>query len=60
MMILFQKRLLLSFFSDEHGNDDYEKNDFRQTEVSEKFFEQDINDEEEDFEIPAFLRRQKF
>ena len=47
-------------FSDEHGNDDYEKNDFRQTEVSEKFFEQDINDDEEDFEIPAFLRRQKF
>ena len=27
---------------------------------SEKLFDQDTNDEDEDFEIPAFLRKQKF
>ena len=27
---------------------------------TEKLFESDSNNEEEDFEIPAFLRRQKF
>ena len=30
------------------------------TSVSEQLFDQEINEEEEDFEIPAFLRKQKF
>ena len=29
-------------------------------EHTEKLFDQDLNEEDEDFEIPAFLRKQKF
>jgi len=48
-------------FSEEQSfkeNVDLEKNELINNE-SEQLFDQDIN-EEEDFEIPAFLRKQKF
>ena len=42
-------------------NESLNENDFDESNEthSEKLFDQDINDEE-DFEIPAFLRKQKF
>jgi len=48
-------------FSNEINIEDggIEENNDAQEETNEKLFEQD-NNEEEDFEIPAFLRRQKF
>ena len=46
-------------FSDEtHQNEESSSDEINESQ-SEKLFEQDIN-EEEDFEIPAFLRKQKF
>jgi len=46
-------------FSDENNHADDQSDDYKEEEVSERLFDQDVN-EEEDFEIPAFLRRQKF
>ena len=46
-------------FSDDQMKDDTETDIFEEQRPSEQLFDQDIN-EEEDFEIPAFLRRQKF
>ena len=46
-------------FSDDLMKDDNETEIFEEQRPSEQLFDQDIN-EEEDFEIPAFLRRQKF
>ena len=47
-------------FSDEQNNQEpSEANLSLEDKDSEKLFDQDMN-EEEDFEIPAFLRRQKF
>ena len=46
-------------FSDDQTSVIAEKNESKQDDISEELFDQDIN-EEEDFEIPAFLRRQKF
>ena len=46
-------------FSDDQMKDDTETDIFEKQTPSEQLFDQDIN-EEEDFEIPAFLRRQKF
>ena len=46
-------------FSDENNYADDQSDDYKEEEVSERLFDQDVN-EEEDFEIPAFLRRQKF
>jgi len=50
-------------FSEEQSNqlEDYnsENSDLNNSENKEELFNQDLN-EEEDFEIPAFLRRQKF
>ena len=37
----------------------YRKQMIKKLMISEQLFDQDIN-EEEDFEIPAFLRKQKF
>ena len=45
-------------FSDDQTKDEAETN-IDEENVSKQLFDQD-NDEEEDFEIPAFLRRQKF
>ena len=46
-------------FSDEKNQVDTETRDQDENSVSEQLFDQDTN-EDEDFEIPAFLRRQKF
>ena len=46
-------------FSEEQTNEDPEFSDPNEENESEKLFDQDVN-EDEDFEIPAFLRRQKF
>ena len=46
-------------FSDENISEDNNQNDVSEESSSENLFESDTN-EEEDFEIPAFLRRQKF
>ena len=47
-------------FSEEQNNlDDNELNNNKDSNETEQLFDQDSNDEEE-FEIPAFLRRQNF
>ena len=46
-------------FSDDQINEEEDKKVSKEENVSKELFEQEAN-EEEDFEIPAFLRRQKF
>ena len=46
-------------FSEDHNEEVYENKELRGDEKEEQLFDQDVN-EDEDFEIPAFLRRQKF
>ena len=46
-------------FSDERLQEDLSSETIRDEKEDEQLFDQDVN-EEEDFEIPAFLRRQKF
>ena len=46
-------------FSDDQPHEDLENKDANETNISEQLFDQDTS-EDEDFEIPAFLRRQKF
>ncbi len=46
-------------FNDSNNEADKEANDSEESVSEERLFDQDIN-EDEDFEIPAFLRRQKF
>ena len=46
-------------FNDSNNQADKEANDSEDSASEEQLFDQDIN-EDEDFEIPAFLRRQKF
>ena len=46
-------------FTEDQNSELKDKADEKQNNMSEELFDQDIN-EEEDFEIPAFLRRQKF
>jgi len=46
-------------FSDDQPYEEVEKEDTIQTDSAEQLFDQDTS-EDEDFEIPAFLRRQKF
>ena len=46
-------------FSEEQHQESIEKNDSVEDAREEQLFDQD-NNEDEDFEIPAFLRRQKF
>ncbi len=46
-------------FNDSNNEADKEANDSEDSVLEEQLFDQDIN-EDEDFEIPAFLRRQKF
>ena len=46
-------------FNDSNNEADKEANDSEDSVSEEQLFDQDIN-EDEDFEIPAFLRRQKF
>ena len=45
-----------TLFSDENPSSE---NEAHSSEAEQKFFSQE-NNQEEDFEIPAFLRRQKF
>ena len=46
-------------FSEEHEQDDHKSKDHEENNLTDQLFDQDSN-AEEDFEIPAFLRRQKF
>ena len=46
-------------FSEEHDTENSEQNDLPENQKTNELFDQDTN-EDEDFEIPAFLRRQKF
>ena len=46
-------------FSEEHNTENSKENDFSENQNTTELFDQDLN-EDEDFEIPAFLRRQKF
>ena len=46
-------------FSDEPNQDHIEQEDEKNESLKDELFDQE-NNEEEDFEIPAFLRRQKF
>ena len=46
-------------FSEEHVEENTESTEIRENNENEQLFDQDVN-EDEDFEIPAFLRRQKF
>ena len=46
-------------FSEEHNIENSKENDFSENQNTTELFDQDLN-EDEDFEIPAFLRRQKF
>ena len=46
-------------FSDDQPHEEVEKQDTIHTDSAEQLFDQDTS-EDEDFEIPAFLRRQKF
>ena len=46
-------------FSDEQNQVDVETKDVSKENATDQLFDQDTN-EDEDFEIPAFLRRQKF
>ena len=46
-------------FSDDQNHFNHESNTQSEHDRTEQLFEEDVN-EEEDFEIPAFLRRQKF
>ena len=46
-------------FSDEQNQVDVETKDVSEENAKDQLFDQDTN-EDEDFEIPAFLRRQKF
>jgi cell division protein FtsZ len=47
-------------FSDERLQEDLSSESPRNEKEDEQLFDQDVKEEEEDFEIPAFLRRQKF
>ena len=46
-------------FSEEQNYEDSEINEIKEDNISDQLFDQE-NNEDEDFEIPAFLRRQKF
>ncbi len=46
-------------FSEEHSTENSKQNDLSEKQNTTELFDQDLN-EDEDFEIPAFLRRQKF
>ena len=46
-------------FSEEHSTENSKQNDLSENQNTTELFDQDLN-EDEDFEIPAFLRRQKF
>ena len=48
-----------NFFLKTKIEEDADNNEPREDETNEQLFDQDVN-EDEDFEIPAFLRRQKF
>ena len=46
-------------FSDDKSQQNSESKNFDHSDESQQLFDQETN-EDEDFEIPAFLRRQKF
>ena len=47
-------------FTEENSQENSEINDLPNESGKETLFDQDQDNEDEDFEIPAFLRRQKF
>ena len=55
----FEEEYTPKLFQEEQNLDDIEKTNNKQDYQSEQLFDQEAN-EDEDFEIPAFLRRQKF
>ena len=55
----FEEEYTPKLFQEEQNLDDIEKTSNKQDYQSEQLFDQEAN-EDEDFEIPAFLRRQKF
>ncbi len=55
----FDEEYTPKLFSEEQHQESIEKNDSVEDAREEQLFDQD-NNEDEDFEIPAFLRRQKF
>ncbi len=54
-----QEEYTPKLFSDEQNYEDSQINEIKEDNVSDQLFDQE-NNEDEDFEIPAFLRRQKF
>ena len=60
--MIVTKKSISKLFSDDHNyqsDEMIEETDYQSNNETEKLFDQD-NAEEEDFEIPAFLRKQKF
>ena len=47
-------------FSEELRDNESQRNDLSEEPANQNLFDQEASDEEEDFEIPAFLRKQKF
>ena len=47
-------------FSEELSDNESQRNDLGEEPINQNLFDQEASDEEEDFEIPAFLRKQKF
>ncbi len=54
-----EKEYTPKLFAEDQIQDDNNQSDFEEDLESDQLFDQDVN-EDEDFEIPAFLRRQKF
>ena len=54
-----QEEYTPKLFSEEQNYEDSQINEIKEDNVSDQLFDQE-NNEDEDFEIPAFLRRQKF
>ena len=47
-------------FSEELSDNESQRDDLGEEPINQNLFDQEASDEEEDFEIPAFLRKQKF
>ena len=54
-----EEEYIPKLFSDDQPQEDLEQKEEKELATPERLFDQDPN-EDEDFEIPAFLRRQKF
>ena len=58
-LTLIYLAIIPKLFSDDQPQEDLEQKEEKELATPERLFDQDPN-EDEDFEIPAFLRRQKF